>query len=233
MAWQLDLWRWRLVGTDAGGKEWPAWPGCRGLAGLRGPGHLDTVALAQNRLPAPSGTATRGCHCGSRWYRWRHHQHSTGRPGFAAGPARHGHAGSFALPTLSRAVAALIDWFTLAVFQHLHLGHLDHLDRHADRCTGQACGQRGQLAPGSAHRSAVRTAGGAGSLGGVVQFGVVACIARPCPIWKSLVLPASGATPGWLPLLTLWLPLLNYARSYALQVQNVVRLMNNAPLLAA
>ena len=43
------------------------------------------------------------------------------------------------------------------------------------------------------------------------------------------MLPASGATLGWLLLLTLWLPLLNYARSYAPQVQNVVRLMNNAP----
>ena len=63
----------------------------------------------------------------------------------------------------------------------------------------------------------------------MVQFGVVACIADRAPIWKSLVLPASGATLGWLLLLTLWLPLLNYARSYAPQVQNVVRLMNNAP----
>ena len=34
-------------------------------------------------------------------------------------------------------------------------------------------------------------------------------------IWKSLVLPAGGATLCWLLLMTLWLPLLDYARSYA------------------
>ena len=34
-------------------------------------------------------------------------------------------------------------------------------------------------------------------------------------IWKSMVLPAGGATLCWLLLMTLWLPLLDYARSYA------------------
>jgi hypothetical protein len=33
-------------------------------------------------------------------------------------------------------------------------------------------------------------------------------------IWKSLVLPASGAVLSWLLLMTLWLPLLDFARSY-------------------
>jgi hypothetical protein len=122
---------------------------------------------------------------------------------------------AFALPTLSRSMAALIDWFTLLFFSISALGHLGHLDRHADRRTGQACGQRGQAGAWvQPIVLAVRTAGGAGSLGGLVQFGVVACIAQPCPIWKSLVLPASGATLGWLLLLTLWLPLLNYATTH-------------------
>jgi hypothetical protein len=34
-------------------------------------------------------------------------------------------------------------------------------------------------------------------------------------VWKSLVLPAGGATLCWLLLMTLWLPLLDYARSSA------------------
>jgi hypothetical protein len=34
-------------------------------------------------------------------------------------------------------------------------------------------------------------------------------------IWKSLVLPAGGAALGWLLVMTLWLPVLDYARSYA------------------
>ena len=33
-------------------------------------------------------------------------------------------------------------------------------------------------------------------------------------LWKSLVLPAAGATLCWLLLMTLWLPLLDFGRSY-------------------
>ncbi len=97
MAWQLDLWRWRLVGTDAGGKEWASLARLMPVVWLAcvAPGHLDTVALAQancqHPVAPPPVVATvvlagiGGCH----------HQHSTGRPGPAAGPARYGHAGSF------------------------------------------------------------------------------------------------------------------------------------------
>ena len=34
------------------------------------------------------------------------------------------------------------------------------------------------------------------------------------PLWKSLVLPAGGVAVCWLLLMTLWLPLLDHARSY-------------------
>jgi hypothetical protein len=40
-------------------------------------------------------------------------------------------------------------------------------------------------------------------------------------LWKSLVLPAGGATLGWLLVMTLWLPVLDYARSYAPVVQGI------------
>ena len=43
---------------------------------------------------------------------------------------------------------------------------------------------------------------------------------RPA-IWKSLVLPAAGASLGWLLLMTLWLPMLDYARSLAPQAAGV------------
>jgi hypothetical protein len=42
------------------------------------------------------------------------------------------------------------------------------------------------------------------------------------PLWKSLVLPAAGATLCWLLLMSLWLPLLNYGRGYAPAVQQVL-----------
>ena len=44
-------------------------------------------------------------------------------------------------------------------------------------------------------------------------------------IWKSLVLPAGGAVLSWLLLMTLWLPLLDFARSYAPFVQRSVAAM--------
>jgi 4-amino-4-deoxy-L-arabinose transferase-like glycosyltransferase len=49
------------------------------------------------------------------------------------------------------------------------------------------------------------------------------------PIWKSLVLPAGGAALGWVLLMTLWLPLLDYARSYRPQVQRVMSVLGTSP----
>jgi hypothetical protein len=40
-------------------------------------------------------------------------------------------------------------------------------------------------------------------------------------LWKSMVLPAAGAVLCWLLLMSLWLPLLNFARSYGPTVQKV------------
>ena len=40
-------------------------------------------------------------------------------------------------------------------------------------------------------------------------------------IWKSLVLPASGAVWCWLLLMTLWMPLLDFVRSYQLVTERV------------
>jgi hypothetical protein len=40
-------------------------------------------------------------------------------------------------------------------------------------------------------------------------------------LWKSLVLPASGVALCWLLLMTLWLPLLDYARSYRAVVERI------------
>ena len=42
-------------------------------------------------------------------------------------------------------------------------------------------------------------------------------------IWKSLVLPAGGAALCWLLLMTLWLPVLDYARSYTPAVSTIAR----------
>jgi hypothetical protein len=49
------------------------------------------------------------------------------------------------------------------------------------------------------------------------------------PIWKSLVLPAGGTVLCWLLLTTVWLPALDYARSYAPQMQRLVHAIGTAP----
>ncbi|HNE60776.1 MAG TPA: hypothetical protein PLI80_08410, partial [Ottowia sp.] len=48
-------------------------------------------------------------------------------------------------------------------------------------------------------------------------------------LWKSLVLPAAGATLCWLLLMTLWLPALDYGRSFAPQMREVRRWVGDAP----
>ncbi len=45
-------------------------------------------------------------------------------------------------------------------------------------------------------------------------------------IWKSLVLPAGGVALCWLLLMTLWLPVLDYARSYTAVVRGVTQAMD-------
>jgi hypothetical protein len=44
-------------------------------------------------------------------------------------------------------------------------------------------------------------------------------------LWKSMVLPASGAILCWLLVMTLWLPLLDFGRSYAPLVNKVRSMM--------
>jgi hypothetical protein len=48
-------------------------------------------------------------------------------------------------------------------------------------------------------------------------------------LWKSLVLPAGGAALAWLLLMTLWLPLLDYARSSTALVSRIQALTAYQP----
>ncbi len=122
---------------------------------------------------------------------------------------------AFALPTLGRSVGALIDWFTLLFF------------------TG--CGvviwtiwiamQTGVPAAPAANIERLFP-GFKPSFGGLAfAIALVATVAwgwlvkwrvgrHQSAIWKSVVLPAGGAVTCWLLLLTLWLPLFDFARSY-------------------
>jgi len=134
---------------------------------------------------------------------------------------------AFALPTLKRSFSALIDWFTLLFFSG---GAVTIWVVWFSLQTGwpaQPAINVSRLAPGYVSemdwgQTALAVL--------VTSFWCVLVLWRigknPRFIWKSLVLPAAGAILCWVLLMTLWMPLLNYARSYKPLAIQVKRLLN-------
>jgi hypothetical protein len=122
---------------------------------------------------------------------------------------------AFALPTLRRATSAAIDWFSLlcaslcaiviwVVYVAVHTGHPWQPAANVKRLLP---GFEAQFSAGALALALVAT---------LAWLGLVRWRTRAHPhaLWKSLVLPASGVALCWLLLNTLWLPMLDYARSY-------------------
>ena len=129
---------------------------------------------------------------------------------------------AFALPTLSRSVAALIDWFTLIFFTNCALVIWVVWIAMQTGVPPQPAANVARLAPGFESRFVILP----------FVFAVLATCAwgwlvkwrigrHRAAIWKSLVLPAGGAALCWLLLTTLWMPLLDYARSYVPLVRRI------------
>ena len=122
---------------------------------------------------------------------------------------------AFALPTLRRSVSALIDWFTLIFFTVCALAIWVIWTSMQTGFPAQPANNVARLAPGFVPEfswvlfltGAVATAAWFWLVGWRVGRNQKA-------IWKSLVLPAAGATLCWVLLMSLWLPLLDFARSY-------------------
>lgn len=120
----------------------------------------------------------------------------------------------FALPTLRRGATAAIDWFSVFFFTLCALivwvfyGAMQTGEPAAALATVQrlAPGFRPHLSPLELGLALAATLAWAG----LVRWRTRRH--RPV-IWKSLVLPAGGVALSWLLLMTLWLPLLDYARS--------------------
>ena len=123
------------------GKAWAAC--CCGLPGRPGPWPCGRCGAGAGSWPA----AMWRCRCGLPAWRWPRRSPPTASdrslllslPPLAA-------LAAFALPTLKRSVASLIDWFTLLFFTGCAHHHLGHLDCHADRRSTAArrqCGQAG------------------------------------------------------------------------------------------
>ena len=122
---------------------------------------------------------------------------------------------AFALPTLRRSVAALIDWFALLFFTGcvvliwvIWLAMMTGIP-------AKPAANVARLAPGF---EAIFSAGllVPALLATAAWVWLVAWRAgrHRAALWKSLVLPAAGSTLCWLLLMSLWLPLLDHGRSY-------------------
>jgi hypothetical protein len=223
LAWSLDLWRWRVMlahaARDWGGIAkfmlwfaWPAWPlAFWTLWRWRRQLTSRHVALPLWFAGVPlvaallTPTADRAL--------------LLGLPAFAT-------LAAFALPTLRRSVAALIDWFTLLFFSGCALTIWVVWVAMQTGVPPRPAANVARLAPGFEPSFSL--------VAFVVALSATAAWAwlvkwragrHRAVIWKSLVLPAGGAALCWLLLMTLWMPLLDYARSYAPQVRNVSRLI--------
>ncbi|VTU21988.1 hypothetical protein SRS16CHR_02956 [Variovorax sp. SRS16] len=129
---------------------------------------------------------------------------------------------AFALPTFRRSVSALIDWFTLLFFSGSAIIIWVIWIAMQTGVPAKPAANVARLAPGFVpHFSGVAFA-----------FALAATLAwawlvrwrtgrHRAALWKTLVLPAGGAALCWMLLMTLWLPLLDYARSYIPQVRAV------------
>ncbi len=129
---------------------------------------------------------------------------------------------AMALPTLHRSVSALVDWFAILFFAGCGIViWVIYLSLHLNIPAKPAANVR-RLLPGfEASFSGVALAAAL-----IATLGWIAVIIwrtgrHRSALWKSLVIPASGAVTCWVLLTTLWMPMLDYARSYAPMIARV------------
>ncbi len=136
---------------------------------------------------------------------------------------------AFALPTFKRSASALIDWFTVLFFSAWAIVIWVVWLSLQTGIPPKPAANVARLAPGfepSFHWVAFVAA-----LAGTLAWGFLArwrTGRHRTALWKSLVLPASGATLCWLLLMTLWLPALDYGRSYAPQMREMRHIIGAA-----
>ena len=239
LATQLDLWRWRIEMPQAIWSDWralarlllwftwPAWPLAlwsvwrwrfQLLYALRGrmcrhlalPLWFVAITLASTLTTAAGDRAL-----------------LLSLPALAS-------LATFALPTLGRGVAALVDWFTLVFFSGCAFIIWVVWIAMQTGVPPQPADNVARLAPGFQASFSFWA----------LFFAIAATAAwawlvnwrigrHPKAIWKSLVLPASGAALCWLLLMTLWLPLLDFARSYTALTHQISAVVGKPPCVEA
>ncbi|MBI5925507.1 MAG: hypothetical protein HY836_07880 [Aquabacterium sp.] len=124
---------------------------------------------------------------------------------------------AFALPILQRSLGSAIDWFSVCFFTACAAGiWVIYLAMHKG-VPVKVAGNVAKLVPGYLpHFSWLALI--VAALGTLLWLGLVRwrTARQTHALWKSLVLPAGGVALCWLLFMTLWLPLLDQARSYRL-----------------
>ncbi len=122
---------------------------------------------------------------------------------------------AFALPTLQRSTAAAIDWFSVFFFSICALAIWVIYVAMQTGFPAKPAANVARLAP-EFRPSFSLLALAIAVLGTLAWLWLVRWRTgrHRHPLWKSLVLPAGGVAVCWLLLMTLWLPLLDHARSY-------------------
>ena len=129
---------------------------------------------------------------------------------------------AMALPTLHRSVSALIDWFAILFFAGCGIViWVIYLSMHLNIPAKPAANVR-RLLPGfEPSFSGVALAAALIATVGWIAVIIWRTGRHRSALWKSLVIPASGAVTCWVLLTTLWMPILDYARSYAPMIARV------------
>ena len=141
---------------------------------------------------------------------------------------------AFALPTLQRSTAAAIDWFSVCLFTVAAIVIWVIYVSMQTGVPAQPAVNIARLSPGYVPSFSAFTLAFA-------IFGTVAWLwlvkwrtgRNRHPLWKSLVLPASGVALCWLLVMTLLLPPLNHARSYRSLVQRIAQQVPRDACVAA
>ncbi len=129
---------------------------------------------------------------------------------------------AMALPTLHRSVSALVDWFTILFFAGCGMViWVIYLSMHLNVPAKPAANVR-RLLPGfEPSFSAIALVVALLATVGWIAVIVWRTGRHRSALWKSLVIPASGAVTCFVLLTTLWMPILDYARSYAPMISRV------------
>ena len=229
LCWRMDMWRWKVEVPQATWAEfngamqlltwftWPAWPLALWTV-WRWRRQLFSRTISRHlALPVWFALVTLGSTL------------TTGSPDrtLLLGLPAMAALAAFALPTLRRQVASLIDWFTLLFFSGCGFVIWVVWIAMQTGYPSQPAANVARLAPGfEPHFSTLAFA-----------FAIAATLVwawlvrwrvgrHRAAIWKSLVLPAGGAALCWMLLMTLWMPLLNYTQSYNALVSHALERMD-------